>query len=195
MAYKQEPGRGPTATFKNLTSKGLLGPTADGVDPKTGVKDVNLKREAYERSKHLSGGRKDLEDMNRKAFNKTDIGKPLSDKLSQLYKDVNSKNEAIRVPARKEYEKTANLYKDAFKKYEDKANLNIRLTTPDDVVIQKKGKNEPLKPARFDPKSPTSGFVDFSKSKLGPIEQAKKDFGTEKKDTDKPTYRVIRGSF
>lgn len=195
MAYKQEPGRGPTATFKNLTSRGLLGPTADGVDPKTGVKTTNLERKAYERSKHLSSGRKELENMNKKAFNKTDIGKPLSDKLSELYRDVNSKNEKIRVPARKEYEKTANLYRDAFKKYEDKANLKLRLTTQDDVVIQKKGKNEPLKPARFDPKSPTSGFADFSKSKLSPIEKAKKDFGTEKKDTDKPTYRVIRATF
>ena len=44
MAYKQEPGRGPTATFKNLTNKGLIGPTANGedtkknVDPSTGFK-------------------------------------------------------------------------------------------------------------------------------------------------------------
>ena len=38
MAYKQEPGRGPMATFKNVSS--LLGPTANGIDPKTGVKIV-----------------------------------------------------------------------------------------------------------------------------------------------------------
>ena len=44
MAYKQEPGRGPTATFNNLTNKGLIGPTANGedtkknVDPSTGFK-------------------------------------------------------------------------------------------------------------------------------------------------------------
>ena len=195
MAYKQEPGRGPTATFKNLTSKGLIGPTADGVDPKTGVKTDNLKREAYERSKHLSDGRRDLEIMNKKAFNKTDIGKPLSDKLSELYKDVNSKNEKIRVPARKEYEKTANLYREAFKKYEDKANLKLTVETKDDLAIQKKTKTEPLKPNRFDPKAPISGFEDFSKTKLSPIEKAKADFGTKKQDTNKPTYRVIRGSF
>lgn len=39
MAYRQTPGRGPTATFKNVTA--LLGPTViEGgeVDPKTGVK-------------------------------------------------------------------------------------------------------------------------------------------------------------
>ena len=45
MAYKQEPGRGPAATFNNLTNKGLIGPTANGedtkenVDPKTGIKE------------------------------------------------------------------------------------------------------------------------------------------------------------
>jgi hypothetical protein len=38
MAYKQEPGRGPMATFKNVSA--LLGPTANGVDPKTGVKNT-----------------------------------------------------------------------------------------------------------------------------------------------------------
>ena len=41
MAYRQEPGRGPTATFKNVTA--LLGPTAEvcgprGVDKNTGFK-------------------------------------------------------------------------------------------------------------------------------------------------------------
>ncbi len=44
MAYRQEPGRGPMATFKNVTS--LLGPTANGVDPKTGVKTVEVDRKA-----------------------------------------------------------------------------------------------------------------------------------------------------
>ena len=37
MAYKQEPGRGPTATFKNLTNKGLIGPTANGEDTKKNI--------------------------------------------------------------------------------------------------------------------------------------------------------------
>jgi len=40
MAYRQTPGRGPTAAFENV--KALIGPTAtegNGVDPKTGVKD------------------------------------------------------------------------------------------------------------------------------------------------------------
>tara|TARA_R100000988_G_C3884395_1_gene109801 strand:- start:28 stop:510 length:483 start_codon:yes stop_codon:yes gene_type:complete len=38
MAYRQTPGRGPMATFKNVSA--LLGPTANGVDPKTGVKNT-----------------------------------------------------------------------------------------------------------------------------------------------------------
>ena len=44
MAYRQIPGRGPTAAFENV--KALLGPTAtegNGVDPKTGVKDKTMK--------------------------------------------------------------------------------------------------------------------------------------------------------
>ena len=47
----------------------------------------------------------------------------------------------------------------------------------------------------IDPKSPTSGFADFSKPKLSPVDQAKVDFGAKKEDADKPTYRVIRASF
>ena len=43
MAYKQEPGRGPLATFKNVSA--LLGPTANG--------STNLKRPATTRSETL----------------------------------------------------------------------------------------------------------------------------------------------
>ena len=54
MAYRQEPGRGPMATFKNVTS--LLGPTANGVDPKTGVKTVEVERKAT----HTGGNVNDM---------------------------------------------------------------------------------------------------------------------------------------
>ena len=40
MAYKQEPGRGPTATFKNLKSKGLLGPTVTEGEEERGKEKV-----------------------------------------------------------------------------------------------------------------------------------------------------------
>ena len=59
MAYKQEPGRGPTATFKNLTNKGLIGPTANGedtkknVDPNTGIKE-GITRDVIEKRKDPS---------------------------------------------------------------------------------------------------------------------------------------------
>tara|TARA_R110000772_G_scaffold5995_3_gene21224 strand:- start:1906 stop:2880 length:975 start_codon:yes stop_codon:yes gene_type:complete len=61
MAYRQTPGRGPTANFKNITS--LLGPTViegGGVDPETGVKiktKTNRKGEIKEviRTKDASG--------------------------------------------------------------------------------------------------------------------------------------------
>lgn len=63
MAYRQTPGRGPTAAFKNVTA--LLGPTViegGGVDPETGVKTktkTNRKGETKEvvRTKDASGRR------------------------------------------------------------------------------------------------------------------------------------------
>lgn len=64
MAYRQTPGRGPTATFKNVTA--LLGPTViEGgeVDPETGVKTktkTNRKGETITvtKTKDASTGRK-----------------------------------------------------------------------------------------------------------------------------------------
>ena len=66
MAYRQTPGRGPTATFKNVTA--LLGPTViegSEVDPETGVKTktktkTNRKGETKEviTTKDSSTGRK-----------------------------------------------------------------------------------------------------------------------------------------
>ncbi len=49
MAYKQEPGRGPTATFKNVTA--LLGPTAPG-NPGDPGKDFNKKQQKKEQKKY-----------------------------------------------------------------------------------------------------------------------------------------------
>ena len=40
MAYKQEPGRGPTAVFKSLKSKGLLGPTVTEGEEERGKEKV-----------------------------------------------------------------------------------------------------------------------------------------------------------
>jgi|TARA_R100001460_G_scaffold105204_1_gene151583 hypothetical protein len=159
MAYKQEPGRGPMATFKNVTA--LLGPTANGVDPKTGVK--NLQRPAYERSKDLGNDRKDLENRNKKAFNQTEIGKPLAANLSRLSQTINSKNLKLKEKSRKEYETAANLYRTSFAKYEKDANANLKTYDPSDIVIQKKTKVDKArqkagKVEKFDPKK-ASNFL------------------------------------
>ena len=152
MAYKQEPGRGPLATFKNVSA--LLGPTANG--------STNLKRPATTRSETLSRGRKDLEDINKAAFNKTEIGKPISDKLTQLSQTINSKNKALRDKSRKEYEKTANLYRESFAKYEKTVNEARKTYTPADFAIQKKTKTDDKiykkGPKKFDPKT-ASNFL------------------------------------
>jgi len=152
MAYKQEPGRGPMATFKNVSA--LLGPTANG--------STNLERPATTRSETLSRGRKDLEDINRKAFNKTEIGKPISDKLTKLSQTINSKNKDLRDKSRKEYETTANLYRKSFAEYERTANENRKLYTPSDLTIQKKTKTDDKiykkGPKKFDPKK-ASNFL------------------------------------
>lgn len=160
MAYKQEPGRGPMATFKNVTA--LLGPTANGVDPKTGMK--KLDRPAYERSKHLSSGRKELENINKKAFNKTEVGKPLAANLSRLSQTINSKNPKLREKSRKEYETAANLYRQSFAKFEKQENAQRARFSKDDVTIQKKTKadiarqkaRETGKVDKFDPKKATN---------------------------------------
>ena len=55
MAYRQTPGRGPTAAFKNVTK--LLGPTVtEGgeVDPKTGVKKAKLQSVDTDRPSTIS---------------------------------------------------------------------------------------------------------------------------------------------
>ncbi len=151
MAYKQEPGRGPMAAFKNVSA--LLGPTANG--------STNLKRPATTRSETLSRGRKELENINKAAFNKTEIGKPISDKLTQLSQTINSKNKALRDKSRKEYEKTVNLYRKSFADFEkianenrpafDKADISIQKKTKTDDKIYKKGPKEldPKKASNF----------------------------------------------
>jgi hypothetical protein len=162
MAYKQEPGRGPMATFKNVAA--LLGPTANGVDPKTGVK--NLKRPSVTRAESLSRSRQDLEKINKKAFNQTEIGKPLAANLSRLSQTINSKNPKLREKSRKEYEAAANLYRQSFAKFEREANAKRGRFTKDDSVIQKKTKvdvarqkaREAGKVDKFDPKK-ASNFL------------------------------------
>ncbi len=152
MAYKQEPGRGPMATFKNVSA--LLGPTANG--------SANLKRPATTRSETLSRGRKDLEDINKANFNKTDIGKPLAANLSRLSQTINSKNPELRKKSRKEYETAANLYRESFAKYEKTANEARKTYTPADLTIQKKTKTDDKiykkGPKKFDPKT-ASNFL------------------------------------
>ena len=159
MAYKQEPGRGPMAVFKNVAP--LLGPTANGVDPTTGVK--NLERPATTRSETLSIGRKDLENTNKKAFNQTDIGKPLSDNITKLSQTINSKNKKLRDKSRKEYETAVNLYRTSFAEYEKKVNDNRPAFDKADIVMQKKTKVDKArqkagKVDKFDPKK-ASNFV------------------------------------
>ncbi len=131
MAYKQEPGRGPMATFKNVSA--LLGPTANG-------SSVDLKRPSVTRSESLSRSRKDLENINKKAFNQTEIGKPLAANLSRLSQTINSKNPELRKKSRKEYETAANLYNKSLAKFEKEANAKRGRFTKDDAVIQKKTK-------------------------------------------------------
>jgi len=147
------------ATFKNVTA--LLGPTANGVDPKTGIK--NLERPATTRSETLSRGRKDLENKNKKAFNQTEIGKPLAANLSRLSQTINSKNPKLREKSRKEYEIATNLYRTSFAKYEKKANDARPSFDKADVVMQKKTKVDKArqkagKVEKFDPKK-ASNFL------------------------------------
>lgn len=157
MAYKQEPGRGPMATFKNVSA--LLGPTANG-------SSVDLKRPSVTRGESLSRSRKDLENINKKAFNQTEIGKPLAANLSRLSQTINSKNPELRKKSRKEYETAANLYRQSFAKFEKEANTKRGRFTKDDVVIQKKTKVDAARQKarekglvdKFDPKT-ASNFL------------------------------------
>ena len=153
MAYKQEPGRGPMATFKNVSA--LLGPTANG-------SSVDLKRPSVTRSESLSRSRKDLENINKKAFNQTEVGKPLAANLSRLSQTINSKNPELRKKSRKEYETAANLYRKSFADFEKTTNEARKVYTPSDLTIQKKTKTDDQiykkGPKKFDPKK-ASNFL------------------------------------
>lgn len=86
MAYRQTPGRGPMATFKNVSS--LLGPTVtETVDPKTGVKKAKLEKTA---KNIMAGGTYDADAVKEnklqrtKEFNKTPEGRKMADQIQIL---------------------------------------------------------------------------------------------------------------
>ncbi len=88
MAYRQTPGRGPTAAFKNVTK--LLGPTVtEGgeVDPKTGVKKAKLEKTARQ---IVAGGTYDADavkankEQRTKEFNETPEGSKMAKQMQIL---------------------------------------------------------------------------------------------------------------
>lgn len=87
MPYRQEPGRGPTATFKNVSS--LLGPTVTEtkVDPETGVKKAKVEKAA---KNILAGGTYDADAVKEnklqrtKEFNQTPEGRKMADQIQIL---------------------------------------------------------------------------------------------------------------
>ena len=93
MAYKQEPGRGPMATFKNVSS--LLGPTVTEtkVDPKTGVKKAKLEKTTRQ---IIAGGTYDADAVKEnksqrtKEFNKTPEGRKMADRVNLLSGAMNT---------------------------------------------------------------------------------------------------------
>jgi hypothetical protein len=89
MAYRQTPGRGPTAAFKNVTK--LIGPTAmtEGgeVDPNTGVKKAKLEKTARQ---IVAGGTYDADavkankEQRTKEFNATPEGSKMAKQMQIL---------------------------------------------------------------------------------------------------------------
>ncbi len=144
-------GDGNGASFANLTSKGLMGASLNTDPVSTKVKRPSTK------SSNTSNSRKQLESQNKKAFNLTEAGKPLSANITKLSQKINSKNKQVRESARKEYATATNLYRKAFSLYEKKANDSLQVDDKSDLAIQKKTKVDKArqkagKVAKFDPK-------------------------------------------